>query len=67
MDGQRIAIGPETDVRGTIEVGADVEVDALVTGDGIVARKVRVREDEPDEDKPDEPDAAEPADGPAPL
>ncbi|MCI0778826.1 MAG: hypothetical protein J4N32_02310 [Chloroflexi bacterium] len=43
VDGQRIAIGPETDVRGTIELGAEVEVDAVLTGDGIVARKVRVR------------------------
>lgn len=43
VDGQRIAIGPETDVRGTIEAGADVEIDAVVTGDGIIASKVRVR------------------------
>ena len=43
VDGQRIAIGPETDVRGTIEVGASVEIDALLTDDGIVASKVRVR------------------------
>ncbi len=42
VDGREVAIGPETDVRGTIEVGVGVEIDAVLTDDGIAARKVRV-------------------------
>ncbi|MCH7607622.1 MAG: hypothetical protein IIC94_03510 [Chloroflexi bacterium] len=43
VDGQTVAIEPRTSVRGTIEVGAGVEIDAVLTDDGIVARNVRVR------------------------
>ncbi|MCH8973961.1 MAG: hypothetical protein IH869_02685, partial [Chloroflexi bacterium] len=50
VDGQTVAIEPRTSVRGTIEVGAGVEIDAVLTDDGIVARKVRVRGRGGDED-----------------
>ena len=43
VDGQTVAIEPRTSVRGTIEVGAGVEIDAVLTDDGMVARNVRVR------------------------
>ena len=50
VDGQTVAIEPRTSVRGTIEVGAGVEIDAVLTDDGIVARNVRVRGRGGDED-----------------
>ena len=50
VDGQEVAIELLTDVRGTIEVGADVEIEAVLTDDGLVARKVRSDKDEGDED-----------------
>ncbi|MCH8199751.1 MAG: hypothetical protein IIA54_06775 [Chloroflexi bacterium] len=50
VDGQTVAIGSETDVRGTIEVGASVEIAAVRTDDGIVARNVRIQDDDDDDD-----------------
>ncbi|MCH7655091.1 MAG: hypothetical protein IIC95_03780 [Chloroflexi bacterium] len=63
VDGQEVAIGPETDVRGTIEVGAVVEIDAVSTDDGLVAEKVRVDESDAGSASEDEDDASPDGDG----
>ena len=50
VDGQEVAIEGSSDIEGTIEVGANVKIDAVVTDDGLVARKVRGDKDEGDAD-----------------
>ena len=54
VDGREVAIEPRTDVRGTIAVGADVEIDAVLTRDGLVARKLRGDKDKGDAEQEDE-------------